>query len=220
MDRTASLGGDPNIGVFCRVFDGFAVIPPHTPPEFKASLIAACNVDLVETTIQGSPIVGSLIAGNRRGMVVCSLAEARERTVLAEYGEVLWLEETMNAAGNVILANDSFAAVHPDMPAGVASAIGAFLGVEVHTLTLGGVKTVGMAAVTTNRGVVINPRSTAQEIARLQSITELPIGKGSVNMGSGLVGSGLVANDAGYLAGSETTGFELGRIEDIIGIME
>ncbi|HPM62781.1 MAG TPA: translation initiation factor 6, partial [Methanoregulaceae archaeon] len=47
-----------------------------------------------------------------------------------------------------------------------------------------------------------------------------PIGTGSVNMGSGLVGTGLIANARGYVAGLETTGFELGRIEDIFGFLE
>ena len=35
----------------------------------------------------------------------------------------------MNAAGNVIMANDTFAAVHEDMPADLAEEIGEFLGV-------------------------------------------------------------------------------------------
>jgi len=34
-----------------------------------------------------------------------------------------------------------------------------------------------------------------------------------------LVGSGLIANSRGYLAGSETTGPELGRIEDALGYL-
>jgi len=32
-----------------------------------------------------------------------------------------------------------------------------------------------------------------------------------------MVGTGLVANTRGYLAGIETSGYELGRIEDIFG---
>jgi translation initiation factor 6 len=39
-------------------------------------------------------------------------------------------------------------------------------------------------------------------------------------MGSGLVGTGLLANRNGYLAGTGTSGYELGRIEDIFGFLE
>ncbi|OYV09323.1 MAG: translation initiation factor 6 [Methanosaeta sp. NSP1] len=47
----------------------------------------------------------------------------------------------------------------------------------------------------------------------------LPIDVGTVNMGSPLVGSGLLANSKGYLAGFETSGPELGRIEDALGFL-
>ena len=40
--------------------------------------------------------------------------------MLAKHREVLLLNESMNAAGNVIMANDTFAAVHADMPADLA----------------------------------------------------------------------------------------------------
>jgi translation initiation factor 6 len=39
-------------------------------------------------------------------------------------------------------------------------------------------------------------------------------------MGNAMVGTGLVANTRGYLAGGETSGYELGRIEDIFGFEE
>jgi translation initiation factor 6 len=39
-------------------------------------------------------------------------------------------------------------------------------------------------------------------------------------MGSGLLGTGLIANRNGYLAGIATSGFELGRIEDVFGFLE
>ena len=133
---------------------------------------------------------------------------------------MLLLHESMNAAGNVIMANDTFAAVHPDMPTDMMHAIGEFLGVEVITLVLGGVKTVGMAGVATNKGVIVHPRATDQQIARLEAVAKVPVGTGSINMGSGLVGTGLLVNEKGYIAGNATSGFELGRIEDVFGFLE
>ena len=43
---------------------------------------------------------------------------------------------------------------------------------------------------------------------------------GIVNYGALLVGSGIVANGAGYLVGEGTTGSELGRIKDALGYVE
>jgi len=220
MERTITFGGDPNIGVFARVVGNIAIIPPESTAEFKNAVQEALRVELVETTIQGSTIIGSLVAGNSRGVVVSGLAAETEIDLLAEHREVLLLHETMNAAGNVIMANDTFAAVHPDMPESVAKAIGEFLGVEVIRLVLGGVKTVGMAGVATNKGVIVHPRATDAQIAQLEAVAKIPVGTGSINMGSGLVGTGLLVNENGYLAGNATSGFELGRIEDVFGFLE
>ena len=196
------------------------MIPPEAPEEFRAALREALGVELVITTIQGSSIIGSLVAGNSRGLVVSGLATQEELAVLGEYRKVMSLSETMNAAGNVIMANDSFAAVHPDLPVDIASKIGEFLEVEVIHITLGGIRTVGMAGVASNKGVIVHPRATAQEIARLEAVAKVPVGTGTINMGSGLVGTGVLVNDTGYFTGNATSGFELGRIEDVFGFME
>lgn len=220
MERTTAFGGDPHIGIFCRVLEEIAIVPPEAPDEFCAALKGALGVDLVRTTIQGSSIVGSLVAGNSRAVVVSGLATRDEVQALEEYREVYRLEGGMNAAGNVILANDGFAAVHPEMEPDVVTEIQSHLGVEVTRLTLGGVKTVGMAGYATNRGVLVHARATPKEIGRLEALTDLPIGTGSVNMGTGLVGTGLLANSRGFLAGIETSGFELGRMADVFGFVE
>ena len=220
MERTITFAGDPNIGVFARVLGDIAIVPPESTEEFKTAVRDALEVTLVETTIQGSSIIGSLVAGNSRGVVVSGLATEEEIDLLAEHREVLLLNESMNAAGNVIMANDTFAAVHEDMPTDLAKAIGEFLGVEVIHLTLGGVKTVGMAGVATNKGVIVHPRATERQIAMLEEIAKVPVGTGSINMGGALVGTGLLVNEKGYLAGNATSGFELGRIEDVFGFLE
>jgi len=217
MDRTVSIAGDPHIGVFTRVFEDIAIIPPDAPEEIEAAYREAFDLDIVRTLIQGSPIIGSLLAGNSNGFVVSGLASRAEVKQLSEYREIFFLHHGMNAAGNVILACDRFAAVHPEMDAKIRKEIGEFLKVPVIPLTLGDVKVVGMAAVATNNGVVVNPRSSASEITALEKVCDLPVGKGSVNMGNAMVGTGLVANTRGYLAGIETSGYELGRIEDIFG---
>jgi translation initiation factor 6 len=220
MDRTLSFGGDPNIGVFSRVFEDIAVIPPEAPEGFGDRLKELLDVDIVTSGVQGSYIIGSLLAGNSHAFVVSGLATEEEVSLLREYREVMHLSDTMNAAGNVILANDRFCAVHPDMPSYIVDEIRSYLRVPVQLLTLAGIKTIGMAGVATNKGVLVHPRTSRQELARLEEMSGLPVGVGSINMGSGLVGAGLLANSRGYAAGLQTSGFELGRIEDVFGFLE
>jgi len=220
MTGTIDLAGDPNIGVYARVFEDIAIVYPGAPAEFTEALVRDLDVDIVTTTIQGSNIIGSLVAGNSQGLIVSGLADDDELAVLGDYRDIMLLEGSMNAAGNVILANDYVAAVHPDMSIDIAEEIGSFLGVPVIRLSLGGIKTVGMAGHATNKGILVHPRANDTEIAALERVVDLPIGLGSVNMGTRLVGTGLLANSKGYIAGSATTGFELGRIEEVFGFLE
>jgi translation initiation factor 6 len=220
MERTTTLAGDPNIGVFCRVLDDIAIIPPEAPDTLKEAVRAALDVDIVETYVQGSSIVGSLLVGNKKGIVVSGLANKDEVALLSGYREVMLLTGTMNAAGNVILANDRFAIIHPEMEKEKAQEIGEFLGVDVLQKSLGGIKTVGMAGAATGKGVIVTPRATDPEISRVEDFFGIPVGTGTINMGTGLVGTGLLVNTRGYIAGGQTSGFELGRIEDVFGFLE
>ena len=128
----------------------------------------------------------------------------------------------MNAAGNVILTNDSFAIVHPDMSSAMRQIVAEFLKVEIVPMSFGGVGTVGMAGACTNAGVLLPARAAPSELEHLENslpTADVSIGTGSVNMGSNLIGTGLLVNSKGYLAGNATTGFELGRIEDVFGFL-
>ncbi|NLZ29145.1 MAG: translation initiation factor IF-6 [Methanomicrobiales archaeon] len=220
MTGTIDLSGDPNIGVYARVFEDVAIVHPGVPGEFADALAEELDVDIVATPIQESAIIGSLVAGNSQGFVVSSLVAPDELAALEEYRDVLLLEGSINAAGNVILANDYVAAIHPDMEIDVVEEIGSFLSVPVVRLSLGGIKTIGMAGCATNTGILVHPQANETEIAALERVVDLPVGIGSVNMGSGLIGTGLLANSKGYIAGSFTSGFELGRIEEVFGFLE
>jgi translation initiation factor 6 len=220
MSGTIDYAGDPHIGVFSRVINDLAIIPPDAPEAFVTALREALDVEPVVTTIQDSSLIGPLLTGNRKGMIVSGLVTERERQILGEFGDLLLLSGPATASGNMILATDSFAAIHPEVDVRQAEEIEDFLKAKVVRLTLGGIKTVGMAAAATNQGILVHPRTTNQELEQLEAASGLPVGRGSVNLGSGLIGTGLVVNDRGYLAGFQTSGFELGRIEEVFGFME
>ena len=84
---------------------------------------------------------------------------------------------------------------------------------------VGGVEVVGSAAVATNKGVLAHPRSSDDELETLDDLFGVNVNVGTINYGTPLVGSGLLANTKGYVAGAETTGPELGRIEETLGFV-
>ena len=77
-----------------------------------------------------------------------------------------------------------------------------------------------MAGVVTNKGLLVHPRVTSSEREILEKIFELPVSIGTTNFGTQMLGSGVLANSNGYLAGSETRGPELGRIEEALGFIK
>ncbi|PSQ59922.1 MAG: translation initiation factor IF-6 [Halobacteriales archaeon SW_9_67_25] len=141
----------------------------------------------------------------------------RERIVDAVGLPVTELPGRINAAGNVVLANDHGAYVHPDLPRAAVQAVEEGLDVPVERGDIAGVRTVGTAAVATNQGVLCHPKSTDEELDLLEALLEVPADIGTTNYGGPLVGSGLIANSNGYVVGEETSGPELGRIDLALG---
>jgi translation initiation factor 6 len=159
-------------------------VPYEVGPEAFEFVQAGLKVEAVRMLAGGSAVLGSLIAANSSGFIVTHHAGDEEMKLLREHGRVARLPSKNNAAGNIILANDSAALIHPGLSAKASEAIAETLCVEV-----------------------------------LEDLFELPVDVGTVNLGSPLVGSGVLANSHGYLAGEDTTGPELGRLEDALGFL-
>ena len=68
----------------------------------------------------------------------------------------------------------------------------------------------------TNRGGLLNPNVSEWEVKRINKIMGVEAMTGTVNFGNDMVASSLVANTKGYVVGRDTTGFELGIIEEAL----
>lgn len=215
----AAFSGSSYVGVFARATQDCLLIRPDVGADLQGSCGEELAVPTVATTIGGSGTVGSLVAGNANGLIVSSRATDREIERVREAVDrpVAQLPGRINAAGNVILANDNGAFVHPDISREAVQLIGDTLDVPVRRGDIAGVQTVGTAAVATNRGVLCHPKTVDETLDELESLLEVPADIGTINYGGPLVGAGLIANDEGYVVGERTTGPELGRIDDALG---
>jgi translation initiation factor 6 len=219
--RTAFVGS-PYVGVFARATDTALVVRPDVDQKLVDSLADELAVPAVATNVGGSATVGSLVAGNSKGLVVTGRIRDRERDRLADAVDVDVgvLPGRRNAAGNVVLANDTGAYVHPELTDEAVAVVEETLEVPVERGELGGVRTVGTAAVATNDGVLCHPKATEAELATLDDHLGVHADVGTVNFGAPLVGSGLLANDNGYVVGEDTSGPELTRIEQTLGFID
>lgn len=218
----AALSGSAYVGVFARATDDCLLVRPDIEESLLDDFEAELAVPAIPTTVAGSGTVGALAVGNENGLLVSERVTERERDRIGdETGlPVAELPGRINAAGNVVLANDEGAFVHPDLSRDAIRAVKDALDVPVERGTIGGVRTVGTAAVVTNKGVLCHPKTTDEKLDFLEELFGVYADIGTINYGGPLVGSGLIANAHGYVAGQETTGPELGRIEDALGFIE
>jgi translation initiation factor 6 len=218
----AAFSGSAYVGVYARATDDCLLCRPDVDEDLRAALGEELEVPVVPTTVGGSGTVGSLATGNRNGILVSGRVHERERERIEAAVDlpVTELPGRINAAGNVVLANDSGAFVHPDLSREALQRVESALDVPVERGLLAGVQTVGTAAVATNSGVLCHPKSTDDELDALEAVLDVPADIGTINYGGPLVGSGLVANDFGYVVGQETSGPELGRIDATLGFVE
>lgn len=216
------INGNPFLGVLCSASDRLAVASSELR-ESECAVLAEClGVPVVRTTIGGSHVVGSLCALNTQGVVVSDLASNEELGALrraAPGARLLRLAGKLNAVGNNLLVNDRAALIHPDMSKTVVRKLSDFLGVEVVRGTVAGIKTVGSAAAVNSRGLLCHPRASAADRKALSELFKVPVTPGTANYGSPMIGACIVANSAGAAAGSPSTGIEMGRIEEGLGLL-
>ncbi len=222
MVRRIAVDGTSVLGVFATCTEDLLVGAPTMPQEARDNLERELGVTSAPLLVGSSSVVGSLVAGNSNGFIVsnsASRSEIHQLQVHTSGLKVRKLPGRINAAGNVILANDNAALINPNLIARAERVIEETLRVDVQRGTVASLKTVGMAACATNNGVLAHPKITDGELSVLDRVFQAPVNVGTVNYGSPLVGSSLLANTKGYVAGLETTGIELGRIEVALGFI-
>lgn len=221
MLRTA-FAGSPYVGVFAASTPNGVIVRPDIGDEAVAAIVGELGVDVIRTTIGGTATVGAVFVGTATGAVVTNqlTQTERERVEDALDVPVAAVPGPINAVGNVVVANNTGALVHPDLDDATVKTIASTLEVTVQRGTLAGVGTVGMAAVASDAGVLSHPKASEEELTVLEEVLGVPADIGTVNYGGPLIGSGLIVTEDGYIAGSETTGPELTRIEETMGYLD
>merc|ERR1712232_1054816 len=97
------------------------------------------------------------------------------------------------------------ALIHPDVDRETEDVLTDVLGVEVFRQTVGGQALVGSYSKFTNRGGMVHPRTTVEEMQELTSLLQIPL----------VAGGGLVVNDWTAFCGLDTTGTEISVVESI-----
>lgn len=209
------------VGVFSNLTNTYCLVAIGGSENFYSMFESELNglVTLLHTTIAGTRIVGRLTAGNKNGLLLPTQTTDNElmhiRNSLPDTIKIQRVEERLSALGNVICCNDHIALVHPNIERETEEIISDVLGVEVLHQTIGGNVLVGTYCSLSNRGALVHPKTSVEDIDELSQLLQVPVVAGTVNRGSSHVGSGIVVNDWSSFVGYDTTSTELSVIESI-----
>lgn len=209
--NTIDIMDSSSIGVYSTCTNDICLVPRGCREEIIEIIKKKLNVDVHVCLISESTLIGLLCKGNNNGFFISNNSLSKKIEQITNK-KIIKLPGKINAVGNIMLLNDTSCLVHPEISEKALNTIKNTLNVDIERGTIGRIKTVGMAGYVTNKGLIVNSRISEDEFAKLENLFGMKPTICSVNLGSYMIGSSVLANDNGCLVGSETTGYELGQI--------
>ena len=216
---TGDILGHTQVGVYLSVVDDVLFHPRALDDTAVEELRLAFDIEMHPFLVGGSSLLGSLLSGNARGIAVADIATEEDLDELTSFCDVVVMESGVNAAGNLIECNAHGAVVSPIVPQEGVDMISDVLGVDAIRSKVAGHDTVGSMLVANGNGVLAHPDVSRSEAESIESVMKVPVMVGTVTFGSPYVGAGCAASDTHALVGSGSTGPELNRIEDALGLI-
>ncbi len=217
-----SVKGSPHIGIYIFANDEIALVPPGLGKSEIEVLMDTLKVEVMETKIADTELIGVMIVGNNKGLIlprnVLDEEVERLKPFLTQHDINLYISRSKHTAlGNIVLTNNRAAIIGTILEKQEVNKIAETLDVEVEVRDIMYLNIPGSLAVVTDKGGAIHPDVTDEEIMHIEEILGVGIERATVNAGIPFIKSGLIANTHGILVGEKTTGPEILRIRRGLG---
>ncbi len=215
--RLSFYFGNPWIGMFIKTNNEKTVVPLDTHDKLILQLSEQLKTEVIKISVGYSNLLGVYLAMNSKGVVLPAIADPEEVSVLKKIGlNVHVCSDKFNALGNNLLVNDTGGIASEVISKDEQKKIEDALGIEIGATTIANYKTVGSAAVAANNGFLSHFGTQEEEFELMKTYLKVNGAKGSINVGVGFIGYGVVANKHGYIAGGQSSTYELGRVEEAL----
>ena len=215
------LFNSPYSGVFCASNDSLTFIPPGIPNDDMEAISEALGSRFEVVTIGGSSVLGTLITMNNKGILVSNLITGMESDKIEAIATDLGLNfgvlsERSNAIGNNFLINDRGGFCNERLTPRSKTSAEEVLEIKIESRSFNRMDTLGMIGCVTNKGGLCHPEISDEEKEIMEKVLEVPVMEGTVNFGMPLVGAGVISSTNGAVCGRQSTGVELGRVEEAL----
>ena len=215
------LFNSPYAGVFGATNDLLTFIPPGIPSDDMEAISEALGTRIEVVTIGGSSVLGNLIAMNSKGILVSNLITTMESDKIEAIASDIGLNfgvlsERSNAIGNNFLINDRGGFCNERLTSRSKTSAEEVLEIKIESRSLNRMDTLGMIGCVTNKGGLCHPEISDEEKGIMEKVLEVPVMEGTVNFGMPLVGAGVISSTNGAVCGRQSTGVELGRVEEAL----
>ncbi len=216
----ATINNNSYIGAFGLATDSFILVTSNSTTTERSILENALEVKAHTISIDGSGLIGVYAVANSNGILVPEMTDSREilnlRNTFPDV-QVDTIHTSLNALRNNILTNDKMAFVNHEYNPIEIKRIADVLGVEIIKRQIGNFDTVGANNILTNKGIVLNNTATDEDLEFIKTKIN-SVSQSTANTGSLSIGLCAISNSKGLVVGSQTTGFELVRITDGLGL--
>lgn len=226
MATRCQFENSSDIGVYAKLTNKYCLVSIGGSENFYSVFESelAPYIPVIHSTIAGTRIIGRLAAGNKNGLLLPNIINDTElkniRNSLPEDIKVKVMEERLSALGNCIACNDYIALIHSDLDKESEEIISDTLGVECLRTTIAGNALIGTYMTINNRGGLVHPLTSVDELDELVNLLNIPLCAGTVNRGNDVIASGLLVNDWSAFCGLDTTSTEISVIESIYKLNE
>src|SRR3989344_2374554 len=210
-----TVKGSPYLGVFCTATDEIALVPHSADKREARQIEGILGVKAVRAGIGNSSLMGVLSKGVGMKLAVSSLIEKEEEKALEKEGiELLKIRGGYTSTGNLIALNRHGGIASPLLSEKEISGLAEFFGVKFTQMKIADHDICGAGTTVTNKGFICHPDISEKDFSLLEKIFSVKGMPTTANFGDMFVGNSVIANTKGVMAGANTSGIELSKIDE------
>ncbi|MCX8167161.1 MAG: translation initiation factor IF-6 [Candidatus Micrarchaeota archaeon] len=211
-----------HVGLYAKATDKYVLAGLISSSHFYSLLSKICS-KTVKIDVFGSPAITFFCAMNSHGVILPYFTEnyvvERIKAELDNKINIVLYDGQFTALGNLISVNDKICLASRIFDKANLKLIADSLNVEVVQIDLGNFVTPGSLILLTNKGFCLSPliKDKYDEVKELTGLSGEIV---TCNTGSPYLHIGVIANSTGAIVGHNTTGFEMGRIEMALDLVD